>query len=457
MALKQVLVKAIMEKTAGKVIEKSLNEVSGGWIALVEAAEGKKLVYVVKGESNMAKMLKDCVEVEEEGLKVYIAALNSNNAAVIRRFVKWTAPSACGTKGTSIGFTDWLGAADAAVTDLFVKKQMKPVLVEFTPEGSAAVKRNLLEAVDTATWGVLEKGYKEGYGANAANIKSEDDLVKGLLYGYSMLGIDCSDKIDLEIEKLTDEQVEKRFEQFNDVFRAAVNASYLNVEFKVGNNTISFKETQLHRIILEYGEAIMHIQFLYNSYMKSTPWDIDFELSLSKPGKQLTPQEHYLIANELQRNGIKVTSICLDAFNEKETLAENLAIHADIAETYNYRLSFSNADMGIDDLAAVVKATKGRVHLKANNILWMNVVHLLAEKNPELYSKLAAAAGCEAVASQELCASATGKCLADYCLKALDSDNSEIAAEIRGFVLENKAAYQERFMGCVQECFLKRM
>ena len=57
----------------------------------------------------------------------------------------------------------------------------------------------------------------------------------------------------------------------------------------------------------------MHIQYIYNTYLKNTPWEIDFELKLAKPDKLMTPQELYFISNELQRNGIKMASMELDA------------------------------------------------------------------------------------------------------------------------------------------------
>lgn len=51
---------------------------------------------------------------EQDGLHVDIMSLNANNAAVIRRFVKWAAPGACGTKGTvSVSVTGWELQADA--------------------------------------------------------------------------------------------------------------------------------------------------------------------------------------------------------------------------------------------------------------------------------------------------------------------------------------------------------
>lgn len=442
MAFKQALAVAAMEKAAGKIINKSLCEVPGGWLALAETEAGKRLVFASKEETQLGKMFVAEKTIEDGGVSVAVMQLNPNNAAVVRRFVKWASPSACGTKGTSVGFSDWVGAADAFAAELFAKRQLKPVLVDYTAENSTVLKRNFLEAVDTATWGILENGYKEGYGANAAGLKAEEDIVKALLYGYSMVGLDCSDKIDLSLEKLSDEEIEKRYNGLNDAFREALAASYLNVEFKVGTNTVKFTDAELRRIVLEYGEAIMHVQFIYNSYLKNTPWDIDFELSLSKPGKMLTPQEHYLIANELQRNNIKLASICLDGLMETEALHEDLQVHCEIADTFGYRLSFCNADLAQVDFAAAVKYLKGKVHFKLTNVLWLAALQLIAEKNVELMGKIAAAAELEVVSAAELnAASEAGKTYALAYAKVLSPEAGNLSAEIKDYLLANQNEY----------------
>lgn len=448
MALKQNVVVAAFKEAAGEVIEASLCEVQGAWMALVRTASGKRLAYAAQGETALGKLWKEIENsIDVNGVHVDVMKLNANNAAALRHYVKWTAPSACGSKGASVGFSDWLGEADAVVTELFAKRQLKPVLVDFTSEDSAALGRNFLEAVDTATWGVLEEGYKDGYGANAAGLKTEEDIVKALLYGYSMIGFDCSDKIDLGIEKLSDEAVDKRFEQFNDAFRAAVHASYLNVEFKVGDSKVTFTENELHRIILEYGEAIMHIQFIYNSYLKNTPWDIDFELSLSKPGKVLTPKEHYLIANELQRNGIKLSAICLDPLKDSEALAANLQIHCEIADTFGYRLSFKNADIAMPDTAAAMKYLKGKVHFKMNNILWMSAVKLVKALDAALFAKLCAVAGCEVPAGTVCGRLDTGRALALGYKKILNPKaEGNVAAEMKAFLETHHAEYKAEIL-----------
>lgn len=91
----------------------------------------------------------------------------------------------------------------------------------------------------------------------------------------------------------------------------------------------------------------------------------------------LTPQEHYLIGNELQRNGIKLSSICLDPLKDSEAVNDNLQLHCEIADTFGYRLSFKNADIAMNDTAAAMKYLKGKVHFKMNNILWMSAIELV--------------------------------------------------------------------------------
>ena len=444
MAIKQALAVKAMEAAAdGKIVAASLSEVTNGWVALVINAAGKKLVCVTQGECPLSSMWAVESSCEQEGLHVDIMPLNANNAAVIRRFIKWAAPSACGTKGTSIGFSDWLGAAGGCVAPLFAKKQVKPVLAEYSAADSALLKRNFLEAVDAATWGVLETGYKEGYGANAEGLQSEEDIVKALLYGYSMIGLDCSDKINLQIEKMSDAEVEKRYNDFPQEFRDAMRGSYLEANFQVGSEVIHFEPEQLRRIVLEYGEAIMHAQFIYNSYLKNTPWEIDFELLVAKEGKLLSPQEHYLIANELQRNGIKFAALGLNALEEGQMLEETLPVHAAIADTFGYRLSFLQADLALSDLGAVAKILKGKVHFKLSSVLWLAAWETLFSAAPELAQQMREYAGLPATDTL-VPQTETGRAYALSYKTLLAPEAGNFAGQIKDVLAAEQAAYGER-------------
>ena len=391
MAIKQALAVKTMEAAAGgKVVSASLSEVTNGWVALVIKAADKKLVCVTQGECPLTAMWAVENSCEQDGLHVDIMSLNANNAAVIRRFVKWAAPS-----------------------------------------------------VDAATWGVFETGYKEGYGANAEGLKSEEDIVKALLYGYSMIGLDCSDKINLQIEKMSDAEVEKRYNDFPQEFRDAMQGSYLEANFQVGSEVIHFEPEQLRRIVLEYGEAIMHAQFIYNSYLKNTPWEIDFELLISKEGKLLSPQEHYLIANELQRNGIKFAALGLNTLDEAQLLQEMLQTHAAIADTFGYRLSFLHADLTLKDLGAVAKTLKGKVHFKLSSVLWLAAWETVLKLAPQLACQMRDYAGL-AETDALIPQTETGKAYALSYKTLLAPEAGNFADQVKEVLAVNHAAYSER-------------
>ena len=114
MAIKQLdAVQAMEEITGGKLVNASLSEVQGAWLALLDAEAGRVLTCAYKGECAFAGLFakKDSGKVKD--ITVDVMEMNPNNAAVVRRYVKWTAPQAQNGKGISVAFSDWLGAAAA--------------------------------------------------------------------------------------------------------------------------------------------------------------------------------------------------------------------------------------------------------------------------------------------------------------------------------------------------------
>ena len=450
MAIKQVgAIKAMEEASAGKIIAPSLSEISGGWLALVETTNGRKLVCAATKECQGVSMFKAEDESMENGISIKIMGLNSNNAAALRRLVKWAGPTACGTKGLSVGFSDWLGNAEEYLTPFFSKKQIKPVLVEYTPSDCALLERNFLEAIDAATWAVFATGYKEGYAASATRLTSEEDLVKALLYGYSMLGLDFSDKINLEIEGLTDLAVEERYLELPQEFREAVEGSYLAGPVKVGNETLHYTPEVLRRIVLEYGEVIMHAQSMYNSYLKNTPWDIDFELCLSLGDRVLTPEEHYLVGLELTRNKVGLTSVGLEAGLEGRS--PELAAHADIAEACGYRLSFAGADQ-LDDEAfgRLVKIVGRRGYLRFEKLLWQAALQCVEARAPELLAELAAFSETDIKTSEGFGTIAQAETQPSERAGILLPEQGNFAARIRTVLQERREDYAQKIAAPIE-------
>ncbi|MBQ9698971.1 MAG: hypothetical protein IJV46_10550, partial [Acidaminococcaceae bacterium] len=404
MAIKREIAEKLMS-ARGNLVSSSFSVIPDGYLGLVDGSNGRHLAVVCGEKSEWNKAWKGAefeTADEHKKIKLGVFPLNPNNAALVRRLVGWAAPSSCGVNCISVAFSDWLGVVSGQLPNLFVHKQIKPVLAEFTPENSGVLHKNFLEVMDAATWSVLSSGYKGGWAANASGLKTEEEIVKALLYGYSGIGVDCSDKIDRTVEDLSVEESEKRFGEFDKDFKEAIDKSYLDAEFQVGDVKVKFEEKALHRMVLEFGQAIMFLQNMYKDYLDDTPWDLDFEVDLSRCDKALTPQEHYFLANELKRAAVKFDTLCVNASAAKEELKENLAYHAGIAKAFDYRMSFAETTRAFDDLAAAAKEFNQRVNFKLTHLLWLAALQTVAQTDSALMAQIAERAGLPVPTADEL-------------------------------------------------------
>ena len=454
MAIKRDFAEKLMG-AKGTLVSSSFSVIPDGYLGLTDDNGNRHLAVVCGEKSEWNKAWKGAefeTADEHKKIKIGLFPLNSNNAALVRRLVGWAAPSSCGVNGISVGFSDFLGVVNSQLPNLFAHKQIKPVLVDFTPEQSAALQRNFLEAMDAATWSVLSSGYKGGWAANAAGLKTEEEIVKALLYGYSGIGVDCSEKVDRSVEELSVEESEKRFGELDKDFKEAIDKSYLDAEFQVGDVKVRFEEKALHRMVLEFGQAIMFLQNMYKDYLDDTPWDLDFEVDLSRCGKALTPQEHYFLANELKRAAVKFDTLCVNANTFKKEMEENLAYHAGIAKAFDYRMSFADTTPAFDDLAAVAKNFNQRVNFKMTHVLWLAALQTVAKTDPALLEQIAERAGLEVPSAEELSfASEKGIAFAAAYDKILGSEEGKEKLPVKETVEKEKALYEENLAALVNK------
>ena len=440
MAIKRDFAEKLMG-AKGTLVSSSFSVIPDGYLGLTDDNGNRHLAVVCGEKSEWNKAWKGAefeTADEHKKIKIGLFPLNSNNAALVRRLVGWAAPSSCGVNGISVGFSDFLGVVNSQLPNLFAHKQIKPVLVDFTPEQSAALQRNFLEAMDAATWSVLSSGYKGGWAANAAGLKTEEEIVKALLYGYR------------SVEELSVEESEKRFGELDKDFKEAIDKSYLDAEFQVGDVKVRFEEKALHRMVLEFGQAIMFLQNMYKDYLDDTPWDLDFEVDLSRCGKALTPQEHYFLANELKRAAVKFDTLCVNANTFKKEMEENLAYHAGIAKAFDYRMSFADTTPAFDDLAAVAKNFSQRVNFKLTHVLWMAVLQTVAKTDSTLLKQIAERAGLEVPSAEELSfASDKGIAFAAAYGKVLGSAEGKEILPVKEAVENEKGLYEENLAALV--------
>lgn len=296
MSLSKNMAESIVKEFAGQLGGHSLTQVAEQMF--IGMTKNDKLVCVSAAGNRLINSLQAEQEQTADGVVCKICALTGMNAELLRRNVKWAAPSAAADKKLQLVS----GEISGQQLEQFAQQGIKPIFIMQTMD-----EKNYRGFLDKLTWLVVQNGYQKGYGADAGPLNTEEEIVGALVLGYSRITLDASSKVNLEIENLSTAQVEEKYAALPDDFRSKLEASYLEQKFKnADGGKIQFEGSDLKRIALTYVEIIVYAKYVHNTYFKNTPWPIDFVLSLQGAPLKLTTQARYLIVNELERLGARV-------------------------------------------------------------------------------------------------------------------------------------------------------
>lgn len=260
-----------------------------------------KLVCISETTNRLIESLQAEKEQVVNGIQCKLCTLTNMNAELVRRNVKWAAPSASGQSPTQTV------SIECSVKELetLVKQGVKPV---FSP--TAGVEKNYRGFLDQITWLVVQNCYKKGYSADAGILKTEEEVVGALVLGYSQLTLDCGSKVNEEIAGLSSEEVAQKYAALPEDFRSKLEKSYLDQKFKANDGSkIKFEMPELKRIALTYAEVIVYARYVHNTYLNNTPWPVDFVVALQGSSTELTVPAEFLILNELERLGARTKAI----------------------------------------------------------------------------------------------------------------------------------------------------
>ena len=330
----------IMKKASGcELEERSVTQIPHGFLAVLKGKP--QVVCVTDGPCAFADRLECVIDEYRYGARLRFADMNNKNSQTLRFFLKWTAPTAITAEKSSIGFEDDFGLLLPIAVQELQDRNIKPVLMSHL--GS---NEKLALAMGDAAWQALTAGLLNGYAAEYSYAKSEQEIMNALLCGYTGIVIDIADKIDRNVFDLPEQDLANRFNKFPDDFQKALRLSYLNKTFTICQiEDFSYTEAELQQYALCYGEAIAFAQYIYNAYFKNTPWPVDFTLYIGE--FDLPYKEHYLLANELTRVGVKLAAIQLNP-----TLPSFLH-NAQVASSFAHKIRIISSDTTCEILPKV--------------------------------------------------------------------------------------------------------
>jgi hypothetical protein len=334
----------------------------------------------------------------ELGKGYKICPLIHENALVLNKYLEFTRPKALGNKGATIGLGDRLGLASSGHIKTLKDKNIQPILAQQSIRELALTDRTYEDVLDAACFAVFQEGYKSGYGADGDHLKREEDIKMSIDLGFTMLTLDCSDKIDNTIEEGLEEHIKSKYEELPQAEKKYYEDKYVDNVFKLPQSTIAFDKMKVMKNVLTYGEAIKFMKSIYENYIKKAERPIDFEISIDETMTPTTPESHYFIAEELYSNGVEVNSMAprfigefqkgIDYIGDLEKFEQEFKIHVDIADFFGYKMSIHSGSDKFSVFPIIGKYTKGRFHVKTAGTNWLEAVRMIAKVNPSLYRSM---------------------------------------------------------------------
>jgi len=382
----------ISQVSGVKVYPKSFEQ--HGNTKLLMIRDGYTKYLIAAGEGPLFDELRG--EVRDGGK---VCPLSHENRLVLNKYFDYTVPRAFGTQVATIGLGDRLGLASPGHIKTVAGRDVRPILAQQSIRELNLTGRDYKQVIDAAAFAVFQEGYKDGYGADGDHLKVESDIKMSLELGFTMLTLDCSEKIDNTIEGLSADAIEAKYNALPAEVRSDYESKYLNQSFQVGEYTLGFDKASLMKNVLIYGDAINFMEYVYNTYIVKADREVDFEISIDETATPTDPAAHYLIAKELVSRGVtKIYSMAprfcgefqkgIDYIGDLEQFERELAVHAAIADHFGYKLSIHSGSDKFSVFQLVAKYTKGRFHVKTAGTNWLEAVRTVAKVNPGLYRKM---------------------------------------------------------------------
>jgi len=321
-----------------------------------------------------------------------ILELNHETAMFLRKNFPFTAPSRVLRLKKTIGTGDRLGVAGDGHISCVKTTEYAPVLAQQSIRELNLTGRSYEDVLDAATFAVFKNGYKKPWGADGDHLKKPEEIEYAISCGYTMVTLDCSEYIKTGIDALSDEQLD-------DIYTADSEreARYIGQSFEIAPGTVvDFNERIYKECVVIYGAAIDFIEDMYALYIQNGTRD--FEISIDETASPTTPAQHFFVANELERRGVKFDTLAprfcgefqkgIDYIGDLQQFEDELKIHALIAEKFDYKLSVHSGSDKFSVFPIIGKLTNGRFHLKTAGTNWLEAMKLIALQEPQLYREV---------------------------------------------------------------------
>jgi hypothetical protein len=367
----------------------------------------KSLGVVHAGAALAGEFTGEANEITLDGstLSLTLSPTNHANAVALRRALPFTAPVTLGLR-KSVGCGDRLGLATPGHVRAVRKGSMAPIFAQQSIREMTRTRRTPEQVMDDATWGVFQEGWRDGFGADADHLKTLEDVDHCVAAGFVFYTVDPGEHVDnaADADDLVILRRKVEVLPWNDLEASPddLRQSYLDREFDVGDFAVTFGEEELLRAATKYGRAVAHTVRMYR-HLANQVGDRPFELEMSVDETETptTIPEHYFVANELKRLGVKWVSLApryigrfekgVDYIGDLTAFEADFARHVAIARALGpYKLSLHSGSDKFSIYPISARVAGDLVHLKTAGTSYLEALRAIAGIDPGLFREILA-------------------------------------------------------------------
>ncbi len=296
----------------------------------------------------------------------------------------------------SFGFGDRLGLATPGHIAALRASSLAflPVFAQQSVRENTRTGRTPQQVLDDARRAVEAAGWDGPWGADADHLKSLDDLPPFVQAGYTCYTVDPGDYVDPAADADPLPILQEKASSLN---VEEAKALYLHTQPYPAAEP--FDEATLLRALVKYGRAVQHVAAMYRRLRQLLPTDFDFEVSVDETAVPTTPWEHFFIASELIRAGVRFTGLALrfpgrfekgvDYLGDLTALDGELARHAAVADHFGtYKISLHSGSDKFSLYPLLVRHFGRRIHVKTAGTSYLEALRTLAQVSPALFERI---------------------------------------------------------------------
>ncbi|MFK8112063.1 MAG: tagaturonate epimerase family protein [Rubripirellula sp.] len=303
----------------------------------------------------------------------------------------------------SFGFGDRTGLATAG--HVASMKRCGGDITAIYPQQSIRemfrTQRTPQEVMDDAMNGAEAAGWTGPIGADADHLKVPQDVDVTAAVGFTFFTIDPSDDVDQKADDYDEATLREKFAASGD--EAPWYAGYLGKSVTLDTGTVvELNEEACMRAAVKYGKAIARALKL-GDYIKDVNEkagnDYEIELSVDETDQPTTLAEHYIIADQCLKGGMKLVSLAprfigdfekgVDFKGDLVALEASLKDHAAVSEALGpYKLSLHSGSDKVSMYGILASSTQGKFHVKTAGTSYLEALRVVARHDPTSFREI---------------------------------------------------------------------